>query len=136
MRIESFILRALRVIFCRGLYVDVDPTDNSVTFSPRLVKDMRLRKLGEAKAVLHRVPTDLGGFCYGISLVKEVPDGHYVPDVQYNVKYKSFGFEANVNRMLYDMCLLPNYEYRFSVRKRSTDGGGTYYKLVNVWRRK
>lgn len=112
-----------------GCYIEIDPRDNSITFSPRLVKLMRLNELGTARAILHKIRGVDSLYHYGISINPEIPDEAFAPDVQYNVKYNTFGFEANVNGMLHDLCLSAEIIHRARVKRRRTDTNHIYYQI-------
>ena len=86
----------------RGLYVTLDPNDNSVTFSPKLYKLLKPKMNDKAKVIVVRVcnavvdnPDD-NCTIYGFIINPSIGQETQLADVQYNSKHDCYGFETLV----------------------------------------
>lgn len=129
MRIKDIINR-LRY---RGMYVIIDPTDDSVTLSKRLYKRMDKECRGKLDTVY--VFTAEGEYAFCCNPIEhgwldkdcKAP----LPHIQYNAKYKCIGFYSgcpSVNRIVYDYGL-PLSKVKVTVCPTEANGI-RYYRLV------
>jgi hypothetical protein len=94
------IIDTLKQIISRRTVV-LDSSDNSVTLSRRLYRHIE-HNLRQGKVFVFRAGNEYG---FTLNLPTEPTQ---VNDLQYNIKYKSVGFETlcpTVNRILYDYNL-------------------------------
>ena len=112
------------------LFVIVDPTDNSVTFSKKLFIHIRKNSDATDKATVFvfRV-SDTGLF--GFMLNPNIDKPTQLCDIQYNDKYMCIGFETlnpSVGRILYDYGLPAEHRCKLSVSVHQTNGK-TFYQI-------
>jgi hypothetical protein len=90
----------------RGLYVTLDPNDNSVTFSPYLWKLLKKRIDAEGKSKIIVFSSRINEYKqYGFQLNPDIEGETQLADVQYNGKFDCYGFETlvpTVNRIFFD----------------------------------
>ena len=94
----------------RGLYVDLDPNDTSITLSKKLFAKLGVMQGKEAKVIVFFVANSVCGDIYGFELNPPLPKDSQTPvaEIMYNTKHRCVGFETlvpTVSRMLYDMIL-------------------------------
>lgn len=112
----------------RHMYVIADARDNSVTFSKGLFKRLELAGLEQAKIFCFAIPETKE---YGFTLNPKMEQETQMGDVQYNGKYKTFGFEClnpSVNKIFYDYGLGHSCAVKLSV-KECVAGELRYYKI-------
>ena len=87
------------------LFVELDATDNSITLSRRLVKQVKDKITEENNVYVFKV---LGEYAFAVN-VKELKNEDTVrAPLQYNDRHKTVGFYAacpSVNRIVYDYNL-------------------------------
>lgn len=112
-------------------FVTVDPSDNSITLSPRLYR--HIRKLVEAsdatKVLLFMVPA-LDS--YGFAINPEVDSETYLSNIQYNSKYDCVGFETlcpTVGKILFDYGLPADKVIKIRVIPTMTADLKLYYLI-------
>lgn len=118
-----------------AMYVVVDGSDNSISLSKRLVKDMGLMKMNtQPKAIVFRIPEKDS---YGFMIDPTVEQETQLNEVQYNDKYRTIGFESlcpTVNRILYDYQL-PQGRFKLAVKKHRTIEHKVFYEISkSLWR--
>ena len=120
---------------CRGLYVDLDPADTSVTLSKKLFIQMGVMKQKEAKVMMFRAANSAAGDVYAFELNPPVPEENKetpMAEVMINTKYKTFGFETlvpTVASMLYSWGL-PNKPVRAKVIPQKLDNNRTIWLIL------
>lgn len=95
------VFNKIKQLFNRGMYVILDPEDNSVTLSRKLYKHIE-RNPREHKVFVFKVGDEYG---FTLNIPQEPTQ---ISIIQYNSKYKSIGFETlcpTVNRIFYDYGL-------------------------------
>lgn len=116
------------------MYVIVDGSDNSITLSKRLVKNMGVMKMSDQpKVMVFRIP-DMDS--YGFMVNPDIEQQTQLNDIQYNSKHRSIGFESlcpTVNRILYDYQL-PSGRFKLSVKKHHMEGKAFYQIQKNLWK--
>lgn len=110
----------------RGLYVDLDPADTSITLSKKLFQKMGVMDNKEAKVMVFIIAQACEQPIYAFELNPPLPKGSEAPvaEVQFNTKHHCVGFETlvpTVAKILYDY-MLPNHPVRLMVRPRQIDG--------------
>lgn len=115
MLIKDLILRFKN----RGLYVDLDPADTSITLSKKLFARLDIKNQKEAKIMVFYLCNSVRGDIYAFELNPPLPKDYEtpVPEVMYNTKHKCVGFETlvpTVAMILYDYHL-PNKPIRLRV---------------------
>lgn len=115
-----------------GMYVILDPSDDSVTLSKRLYRHMDKSCGGRLDTVYAFSISEEYAFC-----CNPIENGWLQKDckapispVQYNAKHKCIGFHAEcptVNRIMYDYAL-PLCKVKMSVRP-GKQGNIRYYRL-------
>lgn len=127
-------------------FVIADATDNSITFSKQLVKQLRLDELEQAKVFVFEIKKESGPKTYGFMLNPSIGQETQLADIMYNSKHKCVGFEClvpTVNRIFYDYGLPPHIKCRLSVRERQltvhapgrkhgSDGRQVYYEICRT----
>ena len=104
----------------RGLYVDLDPADTSITLSKKLFQKMGVMEQKKAKVMVFIVAQACEQPIYGFEMNPPLPDDSEAPiaDIQLNTKHNCVGFETlvpTVAKILYDY-MLPNQPVRLQVR--------------------
>lgn len=104
----------------RGLYVDLDPNDTSITLSKKLFQKMGVMEQKEAKVMVFIIAQACEQPIYGFELNPPLPNDSEAPvaEVQFNTKHHCVGFETlvpTVAKILYDY-MLPNQPVRLQVR--------------------
>lgn len=104
----------------RGLYVDLDPVDTSITLSKKLFQKMGVMQQKEAKVMVFMIAQACEQPIYGFELNPPLPEDSEAPvaEIQFNTKHHCVGFETlvpTVAMILYDY-LLPNKLIRLRVR--------------------
>ena len=126
------IITWLRSLF---VYVIADATDNSITFSRRLFKQLNVMGLDVARIYAFYIPDTR---CYGFMLNAPIEQETQLADVQYNSKHRCVGFEClcpTVNRIFYDYGLPANVRCTLSVKVCKTKEGLTYYQICRPYGR-
>ena len=119
----------------RGLYVDLDPNDTSITFSKKLVNDMGFLSQEQAKVIVFFAFNTVCGDVYGFEMNPPLPKGSETPtaNIMYNAKHNCYGFESlvpTVSRILYDMTL-PDKPIRLRVKPHTLpDGKRTVWLML------
>lgn len=126
------IITWLRSLF---VYVIADATDNSITFSRRLFKQLNVMGLDVARIYAFYIPDTR---CYAFMLNAPIEQETQLADVQYNSKHRCVGFEClcpTVNRIFYDYGLPANVRCKLSVKVCKTEEGLTYYQICRPYGR-
>ena len=117
------LLRLANYIFRRYLYVDADPSDNSVTLSPLLLEFiLRVTGLGENNVYAFRL-SSRGG--YAFMLNPDISEETVTAPIQWNSKHHCSGFACNcpsVNRIFYDYGIDRTAPARIFVKIRRVCG--------------
>ena len=117
-------------------YVIADATDNSVTFSRRLFRDLRIMKMSQAKVYVFWVP-DKG--CYAFVMNPELGVETQLAEVMYNDKHRCIGFESlvpTVNRIFYEYGLPVGSRCKLTVKTAKTATGMVYYQICRPYEKR
>lgn len=117
-------------------YVIADATDNSITFSRRLFRKLRIMKLSQAKVYVFWVPA-LN--CYAFVLNPEIEVETQLSDIMYNDKHKCVGFESlvpTVNRIFYDYGLPVNSRCKLTVSSTKTRNGMVFHQICRPYEKR
>ena len=117
----------------RGLYVDLDPADTSITLSKELFIKMGVMKQQEAKVIvfivcqtISRPDWEKGLPIYGFELNPPLPKGSDTPtaEIMFNTKHHCVGFETLVPTvaMILNDYHLPNRSVRLKVIPHEVQG--------------
>lgn len=112
----------------RQRYVIADPVDNSITFSKRLYKDLRVEGLEQAKVMTVKLGKD-GDYAFTIN--PPIEQETQLAEIMYNSKHKCVGYEClvpTVNRIFYDYMLPAGQACRLSVTIGRSNNL-TYYRI-------
>ncbi len=109
----------------------MDASDNSVTFSKRLFKDLRLLELTEAKVMVFTLS---GTRDYAFMVNPPLSEGTetQLAEVMINDRYHCIGFEClvpTVNRIFFDYGLPEGSKCRVTVERGQTETGLEYWKF-------
>lgn len=128
--LRDIILRLLGL----DCYVIADSTDNSVTFSRRLFRRLKVvMGLDVAKVLVFYVPESR---CYAFTLNPSIEQETQLADIQYNSKHRCVGFESlvpTVNRIFYDYGLPSGIRCKLSVRRHTAPNGIVYYQICRPY---
>ena len=108
-----------------GRYVTLDPRDNSVEFSKKLLRTLRSYVKKDLRVVAFKVKDSED---YGFIVSPEgmgIDESVQYPTIQYNDKTGKYGFDCfnpSVNQMLYSWGLPFDKVVRCKVRVRVTSG--------------
>lgn len=130
MEAGKFMKRLITRIFgAKGHYVEIDPNDNCITLSKDLFKSLEI-KSDAPNMVLGCVVDGEYAFCInpeGIS-----PEETIVSELQYNPKYKTYGYYADcpmVSRIVHDYGL--KYEVqKLRVRRVKAKEGDVVFNII------
>ena len=117
-------------------YIIADATDNSVTFSRRLFRRLRIMKMSQAKVYVFWVPANN---CYGFVLNPNLDTETQLADIMYNHKYKCVGFESlvpTVNRIFYTYGLPADSRFKLTVRRAKTANRMVYYQICRPYEKR
>ena len=135
MKTIEFIKTFIQRFKNRGLYVDLDPADTSVTLSKKLFIRMGVMKQKEAKVIMFRVANSVAGDVYAFELNPPIPEEDKetpMADIMINTKHKCFGFETlvpTVAAMLYSWGL-PNKAVKAKVIPQKLDDNRTIWLIM------
>ncbi len=118
---------------CLFMYVIADATDNSITFSKRLFKDLDVMNLKAARVYTFFIPDTN---CYGFMLNPEFEQETQLADIQYNSKKRCVGYEClvpTVNRIFFDYGLPANTRCKLSIKVCKTIDGKKYYQICRSY---
>lgn len=113
-------------------FVIADASDNSITFSKKLFKELRLLELTEAKVMVTTI-SGTRDYCFIIN--PPLPEGveTQLAEVMVNDKYHCIGFEClvpTVNRIFFDYGLPEGSKCRLTVEKGVVkETGLEYWKI-------
>lgn len=128
-KIRQFLHKLWKDFSDRSMYVIIDPRDNSITFSKRLFKSMRLFDKEEANAFVFRV-----GNNYAFTINPPITADTQLCSIQYNSKHKCIGFESlcpTVNKICYDYGLPYDKPIKLTIEVKTTEINTlTYYILM------
>lgn len=118
----------------RGLYVDLDPADTSITLSKKLFAEMGVMKQEQAKVIVFFLANSINGSIYAFELNPPLPKGSETPtaEIMFNTKHHCAGFESlvpTVARILYDYNL-PNKPIRLRVMPKELPDGRTAWIML------
>ena len=110
----------------RGLYVDLDPADTSITLSKKLFQKMGVMQEKEAKVIVFIVCKACKQPVYAFELNPPLPKDSETPTAQimFNTKHHCVGFETlvpTVAKILYDY-MLPNKPIRLRIKPKDVKG--------------
>ena len=111
------------------MFVIADAEDNSITFSKKLFKHMRVFEQDSAKVYVFYIPETQ---CYGFVLNPKLEKETQLAEIQYNTKYKCIGFESlvpTVNKIFYDYGLPAECSCMLSVKPKKV-GDLQYYQII------
>ena len=123
-------------LFVTRTYVVLSAIDDSVTFSPALLRKIR-RHTGKDLRVLTVAVAGTNDYAFIIApKMEEVTDDVKLPTIQYDPRSKEYGyhcFNPSVNRMLYDLGLDAGATIRCRVTRKRVRGQWCYIIHGDSW---
>lgn len=124
----------LRKLFSR--YVVLSAADDSVTFSPALLRAIR-RHTGNDLKVLTLGVSGTQDYCFFVGpKMEELTDGLKLPTIQYDIRTKEYGyhcFSPTVNKMFYEWGLDADAKVKCKVTRKKVRGQWCYIIHGRLW---
>lgn len=109
----------LKDLFSR--YVVLSATDDSVTFSPALLRAIRKHTTNDLKVLTLGI-SGTKDYCFFVApKMEELTDGLKLPTIQYDIRTKEYGyhcFSPTVNKMFYEWGLEPDTKVKCRVTRK------------------
>lgn len=123
-------------LFITRTHVILSAKDDSVTFSPALLRKIR-RHTGKDLRVLTVAVAGTNDYAFIVApKMEELTEDVKLPTIQYDPKTKDYGyhcFNPSVNRMLYDLGLEPDAVIRCRVSRKRVRGQWCYIIHGDSW---
>lgn len=125
-----------RRLFGMRLYVVLNAADDSVTFSPALLRKIRRHTKGDLR-VLTLAVKDTSDYCFFVApKMEELKEEVQLPLIQYDIRTKEYGyhcFSPTVNKMLYGWGLEPDSKVKCRVSRKRLRGQWCYIIHGERW---